>query len=81
MESRLIEKLQLRLSDETKLIESSEISKKEQKEIILKIENQFTECMEKLKTAEEEIRLIKKPSIFLEDEHLEIYKIAWLKLN
>lgn len=81
LESRLIEKLQIRLTEQEEVIQKSDISVEDQKQITEKMIKQFDNCMDKLKIVENEIALIRKPNIFFEDKYLEIYKIAWLKIN
>lgn len=80
-DARIIEELQEKLSNQEKIINESKLSSEEKEKIQSKLNNKIREYLEKLNIAEMEIEQYKKPSIFLEDEYLEIYKIAWLKIN
>lgn len=80
-DSRIIEDLQQKLLDQEKLINESKLSNIEKEKISRKLNSKIQVFLTKLAVAEQEILEYKKPSVFFEDELLQIYKIAWLKLN
>lgn len=80
-EARIIEDLQGKLSMQEKIINDSKLGNAEKEAIHKKLNDQIRKCLSRLDTAEKEIEEYLKPIVFLEDKYIELYKIAWLKLN
>lgn len=80
-ESRIIDNLQKELSLQTKDLENSKLSKKNQQRIIDERSNALHEALCSLKSMEDKIEEYEKPILIVEDKLDAIYKIAYLKIK
>lgn len=80
-EARIVETLQKKLNDQSKIIGSSDLSLEKQKKVNTELLSQMKECLDKVESIENKIEEYEKPILVIEDKHDEIYKIAYLKIN
>ena len=80
-DSRLIEKLQIEIQNQKDIILKSNLSLEQKEEIIKDLNAEITNILSKLKSATEKIEEYEKICVYFEDKYIQIYKIAYLKLN
>lgn len=80
-DSRAIQKLGEELELERKKVKESGLSEEKQKIINKKIKCEKENCLNNLDRVEKEIEEQKKIILFVEDDYVQIYKIAYLKIK
>lgn len=80
-EARIIDELQLRIDTQIKEIQSSELSRDQQKNIYKELEDEYQACLLKLEGVKSKIEEYLKPILIVEDNYESIYKIAYLKIK
>lgn len=80
-ESRIIEKLQYEISEQTKLLWESWLNQKIQEKIIKELRKDMEKWLSELNKVKEKIEEYEKPILYIEDKYDQIYKIAYLKLK
>lgn len=80
-ESRMIEQLQKELQKQKEIIMASNITNDRKELVIKSLQHDIKELTSKLIIAEDRISQYEKICVYFEDEYLQMYKIAYLKLN
>lgn len=80
-EARLVDELQSQIDDQLEEINSASLTLVQQQAIYKSIQNDYINCLKKLKNTEERIEEFTKPILIVEDKHDDIYRIAYLKIN
>ncbi len=77
----LIEDLQHQFRNQRKLLDATDLSLAKKEEINRSLSNRIKNLILSEEDLKREIEEYKKPMVFVEDTHLQVYQIAWLKLN
>ncbi len=77
----LIEDLQHQLRTQRKILDETDLSLEKKEEINKSLSNKIKSLILSEEDLKREIEEYKKPMVFVEDTHLKVYQIAWLKLN
>lgn len=77
----VIEELQEKLKTQRQILNTSNLSLKSREEIISKLNQKLKECILSRELLERQIESYTKPQVFVEDEKIAIYQVAWLKIN
>ena len=80
-EARIIDNLQSTINKQTELLQSSGLDNEKQQKILDELARDFEICSKSLQSAEEKIEENSKPILKVEDHYVQIYKIAYLKIN
>ncbi len=78
-EARIIESLHAQIENQLQQINTSELTLKQQKQIVDQINYEYQDCLSKLQTAQSKIEEFLKPILVVEDKYEAIYKISYLK--
>ena len=77
----LIENLENQLRNQRKILDKTNISKEKKDEIISRLSQRIEKSILNEENLKREIEEYNKPLVFVEDANLQVYQIAWLKLN
>lgn len=80
-ESRIIESLQKKISEQINEVKQSSLEVRQQKQILNELNKKYNECAGDLSEAKMKIDEFRKPILVVEDSYAEIYKIGFLKIK
>lgn len=80
-ESRMVEQLQKEIQKQKEKIISSDLSNEKKEQVIKILQNNISKLTSELIEAEDLVKQFQKICVYFEDEYLNIYKIAYLKLH